>query len=85
VYVILVKENIVQLPHIDHFAALLALVEVPSLRFTQLIKLRGIQRRNRTSHRFESQGRLIAAEETLTAFLEPERVTRESLRFQNAD
>jgi hypothetical protein len=35
--------------------------------------------------RFESQGRLIAAEETLTACLEPERVTHESLRFQNAE
>jgi uncharacterized membrane protein YheB (UPF0754 family) len=35
--------------------------------------------------RFESQGRLIAAEETLTACLELQRVTRESLRFQNAE
>jgi hypothetical protein len=30
---ILVKENIIQLAHIDHFAALLALVEVPFLGF----------------------------------------------------
>jgi len=28
VYVILVKENVIQLPHIDHFAALLALLEM---------------------------------------------------------
>ena len=35
--------------------------------------------------RFESQGRLIAAEETLTACLELQRVTRESFRFPNAE
>jgi hypothetical protein len=29
---VLVKENIVQLPLIDHFPALLALVEVPFIR-----------------------------------------------------
>jgi hypothetical protein len=40
--VILVKENIVQLPHIDHFATPAALVKVPFLRFTQFVKVSGI-------------------------------------------
>jgi len=30
---ILVKENVIQLAHVDHFAALFALVEVPFFRF----------------------------------------------------
>jgi hypothetical protein len=40
--VILVKENLIQLPHIDHFPALLALVEVAFFRFAQLVKIGGI-------------------------------------------
>jgi hypothetical protein len=33
VYVILVKQNIIELPHVHDFAALLARIEVPFLRF----------------------------------------------------
>ena len=40
--VIFVEENIVELPLIDHFPALLALIEVPFLRFGQLVKVSGI-------------------------------------------
>jgi hypothetical protein len=35
------KQDIVELPHIDHFSAS-AFVEVPFLRFTQLVKVSGI-------------------------------------------
>jgi hypothetical protein len=40
--VILVKENIVELAHIDHFTALLAFVEVLFLGFAQLVEVIGI-------------------------------------------
>jgi hypothetical protein len=60
---ILVKENIIQLAHIDHFAALPEPVEVPFLRLAQLIKIGGIQHRKRTSQLSESQRRLIVAYE----------------------
>ncbi len=39
---IFVKENIVQLPLINHFSASAALVEVPFLRFAQLVKISGV-------------------------------------------
>jgi hypothetical protein len=39
--VILVKENIVQLPLIDHLSAP-ALIEVPFLRFAQLVEVSGV-------------------------------------------
>jgi hypothetical protein len=42
---ILVKENIVQLPLIDHFSASAAFVEVPSLRFAQLVKVSDMHNR----------------------------------------
>jgi hypothetical protein len=38
--VILVKEHVIELAHIDHFAALLAAVEVFFLRIVKLIEVR---------------------------------------------
>jgi hypothetical protein len=39
---LLMKEHVVQLPHIDHLAAPAALIEVPFLRFAQLVKISSI-------------------------------------------
>jgi hypothetical protein len=44
--VILVKENIVQLPHIDHFATPAALVKVALFGLAQLAKISGIHRKS---------------------------------------
>jgi hypothetical protein len=40
--VVFVKENVIQLPLIDHFSTSAASVEVPLLRFAQLVKVNGI-------------------------------------------
>jgi len=40
--VIFVEENLAQLPHIDHFSASAAFVEVPFFRFAQLTKISGV-------------------------------------------
>ena len=37
------------------------------------------------AHRDDGKRYVVGADEKLTAFIEPERVTRESLRFQNAE
>jgi hypothetical protein len=52
-----VKEHVVELPLIDHFPALAALIEVPFLRFAQLVKVSGIHGWDATSLAFASQGR----------------------------
>jgi hypothetical protein len=55
--VILVKQHIVELSPINHFSALHTLVEVPFLRFAQLVKVSGIHDWDATSLAFASQGR----------------------------
>jgi hypothetical protein len=45
-HVFFVKQNIIQLAHIDHFAASGALVEMFLLRFAQLVKVSGIHRKS---------------------------------------
>lgn len=47
-----VKENIVQLPLIDHRSAHLALIEVPFLRFVQLVKVSGVHSLCHSFHLF---------------------------------
>jgi hypothetical protein len=37
--VIFMKQNVIQLPHINHFATLLAAIEVLSLLLAQLVKV----------------------------------------------
>jgi hypothetical protein len=45
----LMEQHIVELPLIDHFPAVLALVEVGFLHFAQLVKVSGIHSRERAS------------------------------------
>jgi hypothetical protein len=51
------KQHIVQLSPINHLSALRTLVEVPFLRFAQLVKVSGVHGWDATSLAFASQGR----------------------------
>jgi hypothetical protein len=58
---IFVEEQIVELPLLDHLSARAELVQVPFLRFAQLVKVGGIHSWDGTSLTFASQAAFTAS------------------------